>query len=451
MYDPLYHVAPGPQAAPAPSYWHAHTQPLWPSTSAILPATAEVVVIGAGYTGLNAALELAERYQQEVVVVEANDLGWGCSTRNAGFAMPGTGRLGYSHWQTKYGEAVAQAIQHEYQAAFARLERHQQACPEQLQAQLGGYLKIAHHPRTVAELYRQYERLVHYEPATSWLNQADIQTRVRSPNAYAAIHYPQSFGLNPLLLLASIARQAAAANVQLVTHATVTDWQTMPGGAYPHHLQTSRGGIQAAKVIIATNGYTPNQLHASVHGRTLPILSSVLVTRPLTALEQQSIALSPRELVMDTRTLKYYFRLLPDGRLLFGGRGAVRGKDAEHSRYADRLLRALVATFPTLQDLLLEPPAYFWSGWVAAAFDNYPRVYQPADGVFTSMGYCGAGVTFAQLAGQRVAQLAMGEPLPALPFYQTPLPRFPLPRLRRIAQRLYYGWYGLIDQIPLSR
>lgn len=87
----------------------------------------------------------------------------------------------------------------------------------------------------------------------------------------------------------------------------------------------------------------------------------------------------------------------------------MRGKDAEHSRYADRLLRALVTTFPTLQDLLLEPPAYFWSGWVAAAFDNYPRVYQ------------------------------------------TPLPRFPLPRLRRIAQRLYYGWYGLRDQIPLSR
>src|SRR5690606_24038098 len=113
-----------------------------------------------------------------------------------------------------------------------------------------------------------------------------------------------------------------------------------------HQLLTAKGNILAKKVIVATNGYTPNHLHPAIHGRSLPVLSSVLVSRPLTADERTAIGVAPHELVMDTRTLKYYFRLLPDGRLLFGGRGAIRGKDAHKERYQRHLLRAMADTFP---------------------------------------------------------------------------------------------------------
>lgn len=442
MYDPLHDKSPGPHQPYPNSYWHAHSQVQWPQLSAQLPERADVVVIGGGYTGLNAALELAETYQQQVVLVEANQLGWGCSTRNAGFAMPGTGRLGYATWQKRLGTDTAQAIQNEYQLAFARLERHRQACPQGLAAQFGGYLKIAHRPSAVAALQQQYQALCAYEPNTQWLDSEAIRARVNSPQAFAAIHFPQSFGLNPLLLLSSVARQASAAGVQLIEQAPVTAWQTERDGQ--HLLTTAAGQIRAPKVILATNGYTPNHLHPSVHGRSLPVLSSVLVTRVLTAAERQAIGLSPQELVMDTRNLKYYFRLLPDGRLLFGGRGAIRGVDAEKPRFTQDLLQALVQTFPPLKALSTEQPAYSWSGWVAVALDDYPRIYSPAAGIYTSMGYCGAGVTFTQLAGQRVAQLAMGESLPALPFYQSGLPKFPLPRLRRLGQWLYYQYHSLL-------
>lgn len=442
MYDPLHDKNPGPNQPYPASYWHAHTQTAWPACSETLPAEADIVIIGAGYTGLNAALELAERYQQRVVVVEANQLGWGCSTRNAGFAMPGTGRLGYVAWKKRRGEAVAQAIQNEYQLAFKRLERHLQACPEQLQVQRGGYLKIAHKASAINELEQQYQALCQYEPSTKWLDYDAIQARVRSPQAFAAIHFPQSFGVNPLLLLASVARQASQAGATLVEHAPVEQWHTQSDGS--HHLLTAKGTIRAQKVIVATNGYTPNHLHPAIHGRSLPVLSSVLVTRPLTAKERTAIGVEPHELVMDTRTLKYYFRLLPDGRLLFGGRGAIRGKDAHKERYQRNLLRAMADTFPALQQLSQEKPEYSWSGWVSVALDDYPRIYSPAKNVFTSMGYCGAGVTFTQLAGQRVAELAMGEKLPPLPFYESPLPKFPLPRLRRLGQWLYYMWNSVI-------
>jgi glycine/D-amino acid oxidase-like deaminating enzyme len=436
MYDPLHDKNPGPNQPYPASYWHAHTQTSWPQCADALPEQADIVVIGAGYTGLNAALELAERFQQRVVVVEANQLGWGCSTRNAGFAMPGAGRLGYVAWKKRCGEAVAQAIQNEYQLAFERLERHLQACPDQLQVQRGGYLKIAHKAAAIGELEQQYRALCQYEPSTNWLDYDAIQARVKSPQAFAAIHFPQSFGVNPLLLLASVARQAVAAGATLVENAPVEHWQTLSNGQ--HQLTTPRGSIVANKVIVATNGYTPNHLHPAIHGRSLPVLSSVLVTRQLTDAERAAIGVAPHELVMDTRTLKYYFRLLPDGRLLFGGRGAIRGKDAHKERYQRHLLSALADTFPALKQLSHEKPEYSWSGWVSVALDDYPRIYSSAANVFTSMGYCGAGVTFTQLAGQRVAELAMGEKLPALPFYESPLPKFPLPQLSRLGQWLYY-------------
>lgn len=437
QYDPLHDVNPGPHRPYPRSYWlQQTTNAKFPETSPELPESAEIVVIGAGFTGLNAALELAETYQQQVVVVEANQLGWGCSMRNAGFAMPGTGRLGYVAWEKRCGIDVAKGIQAEYRLAFERLERHLAACPVQAQVQRGGYLKIAHRAKAVAELQQQFDALQRYEPSTTWLERADIQARVNSPQAHAAIHFPQSFGINPVLLTTSVARQAVSAGVRVVEHAPVTHWQTEATG---HHcLHTPRGVIRARKVIIASNGYTPNHLHPSIHGRTLPVLSSVIVTRPLTAAEVTATRLNSRELVMDTRTLKYYFRLLPDQRLLFGGRGAIRGKDADNPRYTRDLLQALSATFPQLTRLATEVPDYSWSGWVSVALDDYPRIYSPAAGVYTSMGYCGSGVTFTQLAGQRVAQLAMGSKLPDLPFYQSALPKFPFAALRRVGQWLFY-------------
>ncbi len=437
MYDPLHDACPGPGQPAAASYWQQHSQPHWPVTATELPDRADVVVIGAGYTGLNAALELSERYQQQVVILEANQPGWGCSTRNAGFAMPGTGRLGYAGWAKRFSTDVARGIRAEYQQAFARLERHLQACPQQAQVQRGGYLKIAHKPGAVAGLNQQYQQLRTFEPDTRWLERDELQQRVRSPQAFAAIHFPQSFGINPLLVAASVARQAVNAGSRLLADTPVINWQQQGSEQLLH---TPRGTIRADKVILATNGYTPNHLHQAVHGRSLPVLSSVLVTRPLTASERAATGLSPAELVMDTRLLKYYFRLLPDGRLLFGGRGAIHGMDADKPRYAQHLLQALAATFPPLSELAAEQPAYFWSGWISVALDDYPRIYSPAAGVYTSMGYCGAGLTFSQLAGARVAQLAMGEPLPALPFYQSPLPRFPLPGLRRLGQQAYYQY-----------
>lgn len=434
MYDPLTTAQLGPDDSYPASYWATQGLPQWPARSA-LPETAEVVVIGAGYTGLNAALSLAKEYQREVVVVEANQLAWGCSGRNAGFVMPSTGRRSYQDWITRYDMPMAKAIHTEQHAAIDHVREliaeSQVACD----TQHGGYLKLAHSAKANTLLAQQHQLLQQLGDASVLHSAAEVAAEfVKTPLAHGGLHYPQSFAVNPMQLAAVTAHAAANAGAKLVTNAPVRHWETNAQG---HHLHTPAGSIRAKQVIIASNGYTPNHLHPAIHGRSLPVLSSIIVTRPLTEQQQQQLGLTPAYQFMDTRSLKYYFRLLPDGRLLFGGRGAIRGRDANKPRYAKHLQEALQATFPQLEQVTLD---YFWSGWVSVALDDYPRIYEAAPGVFTSMGYCGAGVAFSSLSGRRLAQLASGYALPELPFYQSALPKFPFAQGRRLGQWLYYQW-----------
>ncbi|MAB21676.1 MAG: amino acid oxidase, partial [Idiomarina sp.] len=144
MYDPLVNAPPGPHDAPEPSYWQQHTQANFPEC-VDAPEEVEFAVVGAGYTGLNAARVLAEN-GHSVAVFEANQLAWGCSSRNAGFVMKSTGRLGLSAWAERLGNEVAQGIAAEHQKALKLVEETVQECPQHCQRQDGGYLKIAHKP-----------------------------------------------------------------------------------------------------------------------------------------------------------------------------------------------------------------------------------------------------------------------------------------------------------------
>lgn len=442
MYDPLVNAQLLPQQTHPNSYW-AQSQPPQMPASATLPARCETVVIGGGYTGLNAALTLAGDYQREVTVLEANELAWGCSGRNAGFVMPATGRLGYVQWERKHGFAMAQQIHSEQQAALERIEALlavDTPVRSLQQVARGGYLKLAHDAKSAALLASQHAMLQRLGDQAQLYDAQAATAFIRTPIAKAALHFVQSFGIQPLAFAAQTAHVAAQAGAKLCSHTSVLGWRQQGDD---HILKTNRGDIRAKHVIIATNGYTPNHLHPSIHGRALPVLSSIMVTQPLSAAQQQAAGLSADHQFMDTRALKYYFRLLPDGRLLFGGRGAIHGRDAERPQYAQHLLAAARKTFPQLADAL--QVEYFWSGWISVALDDYPRVYSPAPGIFTSMGYCGAGVAFTSMAGKRLAQLSIGEPLPALPYYQSGLPKFPFAGLRRLGQWGYYQAAQLLN------
>lgn len=440
IYDPLTdpHIPAGHDQT-TNSYWQSLPSESIHCTSE-LPGHARWLIIGAGYTGLNAALELAERGEQDIVVVDAGQPGAGCSSRNAGFVLPASGRLSLADYRQQYGQEVSQAVLHEFnqgvEQVFSNVERYQIHC-ELAEAR---YLRIAHTPRHALTLQRLAE------PEAAWPRHFIDKSLLASQfpgicHAHGALDQRPAARVQPLALAQGLARAATAAGVTLVSHCPLLNWHSKTGG---ERLYSKEQSILADKVLLCTNAYIGRQLCPELSQRQLPVLSSVLVTAPLSATQRQMTGLTENDLMMDTRLLKYYYRLLPDGRLLFGGRGAIAGRQASHPRYLAQLHQAMLHTLPGLKGIAVD---YYWHGWISVTLDSMPRVFAYNPRVFASFGYCGAGISFSSLAGRRLAQRASGEPLPALPFYHSAPPRFPLARLRRLGQRMVYGYARLRDRV----
>jgi len=267
-----------------------------------------------------------------------------------------------------------------------------------------------------------------------------------SQNAFGAIKVNDGYGINPLKLAWGYHQAARKLGVKIHTASPVTDWkETKKGTNTQQKLMTPNGIVTAKKVVIATNGYTPKGFHSSVDKRTLPVLSQIIVTQPLTEQQLADTNFLTRNVVMDTRALKYYFRKLPDNRILFGGRGAISGKDADDPYFANRLLNVLKSSFPPLKDIQYD---YSWSGWISISLDDLPHIIQADEqaNVFYSMGYCGNGVSFAVQAGKRLAQRIAGIEMPNLPYFNKPLPLFPFAKFRRVGQWGYFHYGKIKDQ-----
>ncbi|GGD50609.1 NAD(P)/FAD-dependent oxidoreductase [Lacimicrobium alkaliphilum] len=444
MYDPLTTSSPGIGEPYPESYWAKNVQTPTPNPL-IGHIDTPVAIIGAGYTGLSCAWHLAKNYQIPAVVLEANQIGWGCSGRNAGFVLNGTGRLSWTQIQSQWGAHTANRLYAEYRQGIDTvtdlIEQGKIACDKQT----GGYLKVAHKASLVSGLQQQAGLLQQqFQDPVRFIDAKTLQQQyLNSEEAHGALLFPYCFGIQPLKLARGYAQLACEQGAQLYSHSPVTQWHKDKDKTV---LTTSEGTVSADKVVIATNGYTPRQFHPGVDNRHFPVLSSVIVTEPLTDQQLKACGLKAGLMVMDTRSLKYYYRLLPDNRILFGGRGAIRGKDANHPCYRQRLLGALIQSFPQLRELQV---AHFWSGWVSVSLDDYPRICQAdeAGNLFYSMGYCGSGVSFSTQAGKRLAQRVAGDnTLPDLPFFQSPLPRFPLARARRVGLWAFYHFGRLKDR-----
>lgn len=442
MYDPLVESYPKPWQGYPASYWAANVDKS--SDNALKrDIQVDVAIIGGGYTGLSAAYHLASNYNQSVAVLEANDAGWGCSGRNAGFVLPSTGRLSLIDITRKWGEQTAQNIFKEYINSVDSVNRFITKGNIDCDKTQGGYLKLAHKRSKVEGLRYQAEYLREtFGNGIDFVNSREVsQNFLKADNLFGGIYFPNCFGVNPLKLVKGYERLAIESGADVYTNSPVIEWKK---DSEKHMLTTPNGTVKADRTIIATNGYTSKKLHPILKNRHFPVLSSVLVTRPLSQKELDTIAFKPGLMAMDTRRMKYYYRLLPDNRILFGGRGAIKGKDAEHQINCQRLLEGLSCTFPSLRGL---KAAYFWSGWVSVSVDDYPRIWASEDkSISYSMGYCGSGLAFATQAGKRLVQ-ALFEPdrLPDLPFWQTELQKFPFSSFKRAGLSAYYKAASLRD------
>ncbi|HEX5793396.1 MAG TPA: FAD-dependent oxidoreductase, partial [Rheinheimera sp.] len=306
MYDPLVNNNIGCNAAYPASYWAQHTEIRTNSSALQQDIATDVVVVGAGYTGLSCAYQLASRFSRQVTVLEANQAGWGCSGRNAGFVLRGTGRLGLAQLTQEFGIDTARVFHQEYSAAITQVQAMIADGDISCDVQAPGYLKVAHNPALAAELpaqaeflQRQFGYKVQHLPAQQL--KSDYMSNAQ---AYGAIRFPDCFGVNPLALAQGYAVMAQQKGVQLYSGTPVQQWQRDKSGGFM--LQTPAATVRCKQLILATNGYTPKGFYSRLNRACLPVLSSIIVTAPLSAEQLAQSGLQHTQLVMDTRALKYY-------------------------------------------------------------------------------------------------------------------------------------------------
>ncbi|MDO6427460.1 FAD-dependent oxidoreductase [Thalassotalea sp. 1_MG-2023] len=443
MYDPLYHQSPGCGERYPDSYW-ASISGQAPNNLGPLNVDidVDVAIIGAGYTGMSCALHLAEEYGIKATILEANQSAWGCSGRNAGFILKTSGRKSFAQMQQQWGEEAMRAT---YQEMCEGAERVQHLISRGIDCdvQPAGYLKVAHKANKLKDLMAAaalQKKMFGYQ--VEILSKQEVrQQYMDDQNAFGAIRYRDGFGLNPLKLAWGYQKLAVDAGTEMYCSTPVTQSRQSAKG---FELITPSAVVKAKKVVLATNGYTPQGFMPAVNNRYLPVLSQIIVTEPLTEQQLLDSGIKTNQVVMDTRALKYYYRKLPDNRILFGGRGAISGKSANDPYYANRLLSVLKSSFPALQTLRT---AYAWSGWICMALDDIPHIYQNNEqNLFYSMGYCGAGVSFSSQAGKRLADKVAGAAVPNIPLYTSPLPKFPFAPLRRVGQWGYFQYGKVKDK-----
>jgi len=422
----------------------------WPTTVGAMPehgaltgpARADVAVIGAGYTGLNAALALAEA-GRDVVVLEARQPGWGASGRNGGFCCLGGAKAGPDAFLRRFGEAETRAYYRAERAGVDHVAALLDTHGIDADTHSKGETLLAHRPRDVAALHDVAEEMRHWqgvEPA--FLPQEALADHgLASPEFHGALTTPMGFALNPMKYVLGLARAAAHAGVRIFGRSALI--AISREGEYV--LRTGQGELRAKQVIFATNGYSRDDLPGWFAGRYLPVQSNVLVTRVLSDDELAAQGWSSDQMCYDTRNLLHYFRLMPDRRMLFGLRGAMRTTPGEHEKTRAVARADFDRIFPAWR--AVETP-HFWSGLACLARDLMPFAgpVPGMEGAYAALCYHGNGVAMGSYAGHLLAAQITGHgPVTPAPM-RRPLRRFELGRFRRLALPLAYRLYGLKDR-----
>ncbi|MFD1542068.1 NAD(P)/FAD-dependent oxidoreductase [Nonomuraea guangzhouensis] len=384
------------------SYWLDTAKPAGDFRRTEPPARADVVIVGAGLTGLSTALHLS-RQGAQVALLEAHTVGWGASGRNGGMATPGLA-ISFGAGVKRYGTERATAMFRSYNDAIDTLEDVVTTegidCSFSRTGRLTLASKPAHYQSFQAsaalmrELAGQDVRLV--PPAR-------IREEIGSDHYHGAMVDPLGAGVHVGRLTAGLAAAVSTNGVSIHEECQVTGLTRRSG--YQHDVHTELGTIRGDQVVIATSGYTGG-LTPWLRRRIVPIGSFIIVTEPL----DQSVVdelLPHRRVASDSKNLLYYFRITPDNRLLFGGRARFALSAPASDIKSGRILRrAMTTVFPQLAGARVD---YCWGGLVDMSLDQMVHAGE-RDGLFYSVGYSGHGVQMATHMGKVLAQVLGGEP-----------------------------------------
>jgi glycine/D-amino acid oxidase-like deaminating enzyme len=408
-------------------------QPAERSPASEVPARTDVAIVGGGYTGLAAALALSRR-GVDATVFEQHTMGWGASSRNGGFVLPGYKPEMNQIARHLGPERAGRMFQLSLDAIRTLSDLISQERISCSFVRCGAVTLAAKpgHMRFLEQSGRFMREQLGYE--TELLGRDELGGEIGSTRYYGGLCDPGGCSLQPAQYVRGLALAAERAGARLVEGTEVRRIRQLQGG---FEVLTNRGTVRAREVLAATNGYT-SRTFAALRRRVIPIGSYQIATAPLAP--ELARQLIPRNRVFsDTKNLLYYFRLSPDGRMVFGGRASFTPTGTRRS--AAILSEGMRKVFPELTGVDIE---YAWSGKVAYPMDHLPHAGRH-HGIHYSMGYCGHGVALATYLGGRMGEVLSGSgDIPdlgtsrfrAIPFYNG-VPWF-LP--------LVGGYYRLCDR-----
>lgn len=398
------------------SYWQDTAPSAGDFRHTPVPDQADVVIVGAGLTGLSAALELAGNGSR-VVVLDAQHVGWGASNRNAGMATTGLA-IGLNQALSRYGRDRAVEYYLEYDKAISAIEALVDEHAIDCDFQRHGKLSLALTPgalagmRTTAQLVASIGDL----PALQILGPDEIRTEIGSDFYHGGAVDPRGSGLHIAKFVSGLAKAAVAAGATICENAAAVALDRIGG---QHLVRSSRGPVRASEVLIATSGYT-DRLTPWLRRRVIPVGSFIICTEPLPA-ELAAELLPHGRMASDAKMLTHYFRLTPDNRMLFGGRARFALSNPDSDLKSARILRrAMTEIFPQLSGIGID---YTWGGLVDITLDQMAHAGEH-QGVHYSLGYSGHGVQMATYCGQQLARKLLGK-RPDLPFSGISFPAVP--------------------------
>lgn len=359
---------------------------------------AAVCVVGGGFAGLNTALGLAERGVRDVVLLEAEQVGFGASGRNGGFVFGGFSR-GEDALLRELGGDRARALYAGTTDAVerirTRIDEHAIDC-ERVEAGVV-WANWFRDPRVLRE--RQELLARGFGVDWQWLPQAELRGRIRTTRYHDGLYEPRAFHFHPLKYARGLADAAAAKGVSIHERSPAMALERVGAG---WRVRTPEGDVEARSVVLACGGYLA-RLRRRVDAGVLPIATYVMVTEPLGARMRE--VLTTGAAVYDTRFAFDYYRPLPDTRLLWGGRISVLDRSP---KAVERLLRRdLLRVFPQLDGVRIE---HAWSGLMSYARHQMPQVGEIERGLWLAQAFGGHGVAPTTFAGELLAAaIAQGD------------------------------------------
>ncbi|VTU45652.1 NAD(P)/FAD-dependent oxidoreductase [Variovorax sp. PBL-E5] len=416
---------------------------LWARTAPAAPALpvlrgshrAEVVVVGAGYTGLATALALIEHGVQ-VAIVDAREPGFGASGRNGGQVIPvfkHEPQAIMARFGEEAGRDMIDMVMRSADDVFALIDKYGIACD----AERTGWIQGARNAASGQVLHRRCLAWRKVGADARPLDADEIAQLSGTTHFRSGWLLGNAGSVNPLKYARGLASAAVGRGASLFVGSPVVRLESVDGA---WRVATPEGELHARRVVLATNGYS-TRLWPGLRESIVPLYSMQIATDPLPAALGASI-LPRRQTMTDDRHLVHYFRRDAAGRFVIGARGPFRPDPSAHD--ARRLIAMARRLYPQLDEVAFP---FRWAGRVAMTPDFMPHLHRLAPGLTTALGFNGRGVAMTAAMGRVLAQACLDDGDRRLPYPVSALRPIPLHRLHRAGVQMMMSYYRLRDRL----